>query len=66
VQEDLPGPERLAIDLPDREVWVTSTRSRTAGANHARVHPEHGDGDHESTSNPLHPVTLADGAPWFR
>jgi hypothetical protein len=50
-QEDLPWLERVAIDLPDREVWITSTRSRTAGANHARIDSEQGDSDHKSATD---------------
>jgi hypothetical protein len=36
-KQELSWPERLVIYLPDREVWVTSTRSSTAGANESRV-----------------------------
>jgi hypothetical protein len=35
-QNNLSWGERVAVDLPDREVWVTSTRSRTAAVCDAR------------------------------
>jgi hypothetical protein len=58
--EHLPWCERLVIDLPDREVWVASTSSRTAGANHARVNPEHArDDSDQHTGSELHRRTIA-------
>jgi hypothetical protein len=37
-QHQLARRERFIFDLPDREVWIASTRSSTAGVNDAQVH----------------------------
>jgi hypothetical protein len=45
-QHELTCSERFVFDLPDREVWITSTRSSTAGVHDSQIDAaEHGRDD---------------------
>ncbi len=43
--------ERFIVDLPDREVWIASTRSSTVGAYELQVHPDRGGCDDDGDGN---------------
>lgn len=59
-EQELPRLERLVIYLPDREVWIASTRSSSASAGEPRAEPQEAHHDDEKGAPPVpHARTIA-------